>query len=55
MPPPQSEAGQHLNYTRVVFGNRSVENESILFLVMGIFIFGFVAMAMLALKLRDKF
>ena len=53
--PPQSGAGQHLNYTLEVFGNRSVKNESILFLVMGIFIFGFVAMAMLALKLRDKF
>ena len=51
----KSASGKHLNYTHQVFGARSVENEFILFLVMGIFIIGFVAMTMLTLKRRDKF
>jgi ABC transport system ATP-binding/permease protein len=42
------------SYSSRLFGDRSVENESVLFLVIGIYIFSFVAMTMLALRLRDK-
>ena len=45
---------QHLNYSQLFFGTRLVEKESILFFVMGIYIFGFIGMTMFVLKLQDK-
>jgi len=50
-----SASVRHLNsYSSRLFGDRSVENESVLFLVIWIYIFGFIALTMLALRLRDK-
>ena len=45
---------RHLNYSQHFFGPRLVEKESVLFFVMGIYIFGFIGMTMLVLRLQDK-
>ena len=49
-----NSANQNPNYGRRFFGDRLVEKESILFFVMGIYIFGFIGMTMLVLRLQNK-